>query len=185
MQPSTVVIWTGSRTTSLPYWRNGAKECVVCQWLTLWWAVDGRHWSVFCMDVSFSKTAVPLWEVEYNESCWAWGRTVRRKTPLTFGILHLKTFLTTKAFLAPVFIGQKVWMLSCWKLALYHNVVPITDPFWPKCCWICKQSWKWTYFLGVSFLFFFFNMFMWCCQRTMNSDICLRWTSFSELPEQN
>lgn len=27
---------------------------------------------------------------------------------MTFAVLHLKTFLTTKAFLAPVFIGQTV-----------------------------------------------------------------------------
>lgn len=62
----------------------------------------------------------------------------------------------SKSFSSACIYWPTVWMLSCWKLALYHNVVPITDPFWPKCCWICKQSCKWTYFLGVSFLFFFF-----------------------------
>lgn len=112
MQPSTVVSWTGSRRSFLPYWWSGAEECVVCQSLMLWWAADGRHWSVFCMDVGFSKSTVPLWAVEDDESCWAWGRTVRRWTALTFAVLHLKTFLTPKAFLAPVFIGQTVWTLE-------------------------------------------------------------------------
>lgn len=141
-------------------------DWVLCQSLMLWWAVD-TDTGVFFVWTWVFLSQLCLYEQRRMMSHVMLGmrkNCQKLNVVLTFAVLHLKTFLTTKAFLAPVFIGQSL------------NVVMLEAGLVSQCC---ANNWSFLtqmllksvnnraggrIFSGFVSRIFFTNMFIWLCQ---------------------